>query len=873
MKKPLKIGLIIGGGFLSLLVILVLAVIVLLNTSYIEKKILPKVLTSLKDNGIVIQYDSLRPKWLSSIYVDDVSVVIDDIKGVKADLKIEKLGIKYSFFRLLRKKLYVEELFIANPILESTLSIKKLSAQDKEEKPRSINEIVEEAIDSFPLSALYSNIRITGAKAGITETDNDMRLDIVAGNMLLEPDIRLKGKSVFLNLAMHFTDEDNLVEFRKGKDFLSFKPSLEVSFSGTLLKRFGGYEFDAPVIDIKSSGKALKFRIEEKDAFSVDDISVSIKGSADSEKIDSNLKVKVSGMAMPMVKKPVELSSDITMNVGIKEREFALDGKTSIGEFDALGFDGVIYDSSQKLEGDLRIRLAYTELLREKFKGLDSIPAKRIGLDNHLIFSLRHGASSIFEVSEPQKLIDHTFVQIEGKVSCDELLDGDASVKCPGNFKSIVSTEGEKLSLSVENGFSQLFSEYFQATGMNAYLEIEMPFHLEELRQKILPDNMNINARFNADYLDSYYFERKIKRSDIPVLSSKWKASLNASINNKREELSFNANVENKNKNLAFDIDVKSDFALNNTLVQGRGGFKPYFPETSESSAAGSVSFPFKIVTVDRKTFDLSSELVFEDMSLSNSLVTVNGMKGRVPIREKVRLQKGSKVSFVNIYTESPFNRADYIAVNPYLAVDRRFALKIDRVKRDTIEIGPAYTDLMLDQNMLKAEHFYVKLFDGDLDGNFFFDLRKGKERIGFIGKLTGIKPRMILNQDASEDKGAKKVSGQMDVIYDINSSFVSGRMDINEIGSQQLIDLVNAVDPMWENSSLVSLRKALKIAYPTYVGMSMDRGYFDLKVRMPVLALIKGKGELDFKGLPLTPIVSIYSEELKEAVSSSPIK
>jgi hypothetical protein len=203
----------------------------------------------------------------------------------------------------------------------------------------------------------------------------------------------------------------------------------------------------------------------------------------------------------------------------------------------------------------------------------------------------------------------------------------------------------------------------------------------------------------------------------------------------------------------------------------------------------------------------------------------------------------------------------------------KRYTLRADKISNNKITVGPMFADIIIDQNVIKANHLSLNLFDGDMDAKIFINVAKSMEQIGLIGLITGIDPKLISKTESNEEIENKRISGQMDMIYDINSSDIEGRIDINEIGKEQLTNLANALDPNWENKNLVTLRKTLKIAYPTYVGVKMERGFFDLKVRMPLLKLVKSKGELDFYGLPLTPVVAMYSKDLKEAIKSSPLK
>ena len=68
-------------------------------------------------------------------------------------------------------------------------------------------------------------------------------------------------------------------------------------------------------------------------------------------------------------------------------------------------------------------------------------------------------------------------------------------------------------------------------------------------------------------------------------------------------------------------------------------------------------------------------------------------------------------------------------------------------------------------------------------------------------------------------------------------------------------------------------MRGALKLAYPTYVGVKMERGFFDLKMKVPALKFVNGSGVLNLRGLPLSPIVAMYSRDIKEKLEKSPIE
>ena len=82
--------------------------------------------------------------------------------------------------------------------------------------------------------------------------------------------------------------------------------------------------------------------------------------------------------------------------------------------------------------------------------------------------------------------------------------------------------------------------------------------------------------------------------------------------------------------------------------------------------------------------------------------------------------------------------------------------------------------------------------------------------------------------------------------------------MDVTEIGGAQLIAMINALDPKYENERMNRARTALGLGYPTAVQMAFQNGYLDLGMDLKVLGLSQ---HIDVRGVPIYGQVSSATE------------
>ena len=124
------------------------------------------------------------------------------------------------------------------------------------------------------------------------------------------------------------------------------------------------------------------------------------------------------------------------------------------------------------------------------------------------------------------------------------------------------------------------------------------------------------------------------------------------------------------------------------------------------------------------------------------------------------------------------------------------FPFSIEKIRFKTWEIGPLQAKVEVDQNQLSIPRFNLALFDRNLYGNFFIDFNPKNIRIGLLSRMSKLKPALIVPDQNQSEISQDSIGDRTKFIFNLSKSLIEGKVDITEISSEQLIQLVNVIDP-----------------------------------------------------------------------------
>jgi hypothetical protein len=299
----------------------------------------------------------------------------------------------------------------------------------------------------------------------------------------------------------------------------------------------------------------------------------------------------------------------------------------------------------------------------------------------------------------------------------------------------------------------------------------------------------------------------------------------------------------------------------------------PDFPPIMGQSVSGELKIPWKISFLGRKNVDeVNFEGVMEvkDLAWSKGPAMVSGVTGKVPVSERLEWE-GKKIRFAKLIQQNPFERVDFDRLRPL--IQGAGQVSIARIGYLEKRYGPLTGSFSLRQNLLIAHQFDVTLgASGVADGEMYLDIYPSNLQLGMLTRLTSVNLLEILPKKylVKVPEGEKYISGRSGLVVNLNKGSVDGRVDITQIGGAQLLTLINALDPTYENDRMNRTRAALGLGQPTFVEMAFDQGYMDMGVQLAVLGVSQ---RFDVRGIPVSSFVASATEDFVKRTAEAPIE
>lgn len=297
------------------------------------------------------------------------------------------------------------------------------------------------------------------------------------------------------------------------------------------------------------------------------------------------------------------------------------------------------------------------------------------------------------------------------------------------------------------------------------------------------------------------------------------------------------------------DLNKPSLQMTGNTYVAPQNYLAPFLDLTT----SGSLNLPWQVIVENGEQLSLQAQVAFNDFSLAQKDLSLEGLQGIIAINEELRLSSDNKLSFLHLLTSEAFQRVDFNQIEPYLANSTGFTLT--KVKLGDLEIGPLQATFNVKQNLIELPQFGLKLLAGDLAGQFYLDLTPKAWRLGLLSRITQLDLRQLLPKKVTSDYAP--ISARTALEFDFNQRLLAGRMDITDITRSQLLQLLELVDPEYLDPQINTVRSALRLAHPQWISAVMQNGLMDLTFSLSLF-----NEPLRAHGLPLSPIIERFGEE-----------
>jgi hypothetical protein len=283
-------------------------------------------------------------------------------------------------------------------------------------------------------------------------------------------------------------------------------------------------------------------------------------------------------------------------------------------------------------------------------------------------------------------------------------------------------------------------------------------------------------------------------------------------------------------------------------------------------SGQGSVELPLRLTRVNGDRYSLDGEVRFNDLGLTIEQFRIDGLRGSIKVEEELR-RVGEAFEFRYLVHADPFQRLDFNRLQPYL--DDRGAMSVERLAAAGYQVGPALASVLLKQNLFRVQQLDLDLFGGHLTGQVYVDAQPGAWKIGLLSRMTQIDPRQLVAEDSPQRHAEyAPITARSALEFDVAKRLLQGRLDVTQISRAQLLQLLDVVDPQYQNEQVARVRAALRVAYPQNVKVDMRQGLMDLEVAISALPK-----PLQIRGVPLTPLIQTFAGPALNALDQLPLQ
>lgn len=256
--------------------------------------------------------------------------------------------------------------------------------------------------------------------------------------------------------------------------------------------------------------------------------------------------------------------------------------------------------------------------------------------------------------------------------------------------------------------------------------------------------------------------------------------------------------------------------------------------------ARGRVRAPIVLAAGDRSLVRVDGTVELSGVSVDWPGGAVEGIEGRVPIDEEIRLE-GEEIRLVPSASNA-FARERFEDQQPLVA-----ATSFVRVKRIAVgekTFGPLGASVRVDRNTLALDRLELGALGGSVGGRLFVDVRGADTRVDFRGDVTGLE----LAADG------KPLDAHLALRLRPWRRALEGRIDVARTSPDQLRLALDVYDPYHENVSANRARQALSLGYPKGVRMRFQDGLASIAIDLGGLGAAVRID--DIRGVPIAPML-----------------
>lgn len=318
---------------------------------------------------------------------------------------------------------------------------------------------------------------------------------------------------------------------------------------------------------------------------------------------------------------------------------------------------------------------------------------------------------------------------------------------------------------------------------------------------------------------------------------------------------------------LTFNAIAQGDLDGSNGQMESKLEIKldHQFSDKPDYSVQGTIELPLQISSIDAKQFSVEGDMKFTRFNLTLGPNAVKGLDGQLRIEEEL-LWDGETLGFRYLIPADPFQRVDYSRVQPYL---NSHTLRFDSVVASDLESGQGLAGISLKQNLFRLQPFDLDLFGGHISGQLYFDATPKAWQFGFLSRMNDVDLRQLLPADSPlQSDQLSPVSARAAITFDIQQRLMEGQIDVTKIDRAQLLQMLEIIDPDYEDPQLATVRSALRVAYPQWIKINMQSGLMDLQVKVSALPT-----PINVRNLPLTPLINHFGEDTLNEINAIPLK
>lgn len=319
-------------------------------------------------------------------------------------------------------------------------------------------------------------------------------------------------------------------------------------------------------------------------------------------------------------------------------------------------------------------------------------------------------------------------------------------------------------------------------------------------------------------------------------------------------------------------LRLQSDLNPRTQEVQASGFVSIHFQNPDFHVAGlhprGRVAAPFKILLRQQRKFYLESELRLSAFSIRSPDLRIDGMDGTLPVRQAWAFREGQWQLSPKL-SPNAFGRADFDSFEPLES--RVNELRIRQLNFGDRTYGPISLEMKFEQNLLRSGSWSARVGEGEIEGALQADLNLENPRVGLLMRAFDVKLEELLPSSMfrSAQKSERGLAFRLGMDWDLGKATAVGRLDWTNINSTQVMQILDFLDPQFENKTFNQARMILAQAYPTRVQVEMRGPVADVRISTNLLTLP------DVRNVAISPYLikaneALYSSELYRQLRST---